>query len=639
MATSALIPNFSFDQAQGTSSGQAPGSKPFMTPWLDYSTTTVPDNHELVMWWAQYLWLTDGNFRTAMERVAAHFMTVIEFPDLEPDEENTWKDLFLNDMNYRRELLACAHDFLCYGNLFVTPYLPFKRFVRCQNCKLEQPIDRVGYNLSFSSNKPYLHWARHTECPRCSNRQNYEVFDRRDKDLSRVKLNRYDPSDIELAQNRFSLRKEFYWRIPEEVRRDIQSRARIHIDDTPMEVLEAVAVGGRLKFDDDMMLHADEPIISGVRSRGWGIPRSISNFRTAWLQQLTNKMDQAISIDYTMGIRMLSPTPTPGGDDPMQTHGMEEFVQRLQHIVQYHRNNPASYHTSPYPVQYQFLGGEGQNLLPPDKLKFRHQEYMNQLGVPLEYHQMSLQVQAAPMALRLFESYWQAIPAFYNRVLDWLVSLLSRVYSLDSTAVVMQKTTIADDMERKAVLLQLMSANQLSPQTALQPFGIDAHEEVKRVMRHQDYVARVQSEFEEKEMQRQEMGALRGMTQQMGPMQLQEQQMMQQAQAQGGVPGGVADPMAAGAAAAGGMGGMPMGGMPGPTSQTPTSLQQMSEQAATIAQQLYLMDDYGRKQELRALREGNKDLHALVMQNLDELRSQGRSQGEQMLRSQAAGMM
>lgn len=635
MATNALIPNFSFSQSDGAGRS-SPDNKPFMTPWLDYATTAVPDNHELVMWWAQYLWLTDGNFRTAMERVAAHFMTVIEFPDLEPDEESTWKDLFLNDMNYRRELLACAHDFLAYGNLFVSIYLPFKRFARCQGCGLEQPIDRVGYNLRFSSSAPYVHWGRHTECPRCGNRSDYTVFDRRDKDLSRIRLNRYDPSDIELAQNRFSLRKEFYWRIPAETRRDIESRARIHIDDTPMEVLEAVAVGGRLKFNDEMMLHADEPMISGVRTRGWGVPRSISNFRTAWLMQLTNKMDQAVAIDYTLGLRLLSPTPTPGGTDPMQEHGGERFVQHLQTMIQYHRNNPTSYHTAPYPVQYQFMGGEGQNLLPPDKLKFRHQEYLNQLGVPLEYHQMSLQVQAAPMALRLFESYWQSIPAFYNRVLDWIVTLLSRVYSLDSTAVVMQKTTIADDMERKAVLLQLMSANQLSPQTALQPFGIDAHEEVKRVMRHQDYVARVQSEFEEKEVQRQEMGALRGMTQQAGPMALQEQQMMQQAQ--GAAPGAV-DPMAAGAAAAAGMGGMPMGGMPGPTSQTPTSLQQMSEQAATIAQQLYLMDDYSRKQELRALREGNKDLHALVMQNLEDLRSQGRSQGEQMLRSQAAGMM
>lgn len=603
----------------------SPNAKPFVTPWLDYATVAVPDNHELVMWWAQYMWLTDGNYRTAMERVASHFMTTLEFPDLEPDEESAWKDLFLNHLNYRRELTPTAHDLLCYGNSFVSLYLPFKRFMRCKTCNVEQPIDRVDYRLEYRIHDPYVVWHRTRNCFRCNDGAPYEVIDRRDPDLSRVRLNRYDPADIELAQNAFSLRKDIFWKIPEETRRDLLSKSRIHIDDTPLEVLEAVAVGGRLRFDEDMILHQDEQTISGVRTRGWGIPRSISNFRTAWLQQLTNKLDQAVAIDYTMGMRVISPSPTPGGQDPMVTTGMENFASRINNMVQTHRNNPTTYHTSPYPLEYQFLGGEGAQLLPPEKLKFRQQEYLSQLGVPLEYHQMSMQTQAAPMALRLFEAYWQSIPALYNRILDWITDILSKAYGLESTTVVMQKTTIADDMERKAVLLQLMSANQLSPDTALQPFGVDAHEEVKKVLRHQDYVARIQQEYDEREMKRQEMGALRGMTMQPTPSTMAEQQMA--AQQGGGAPPPPGMPM----------GGVPTGGM-AQQQQNPQTLMGMSDQAEQIAQQLVGIDDYTRKQELKALREGNKDLHALVMQNLEDIRGEARSQGGQMLLQQAAPM-
>ncbi len=610
----------------GVSSGGS--SKPLITPWLDFSTVAVPDNHELVMWWAQYLWISDGNYRTAMERVGCHFLTVLEFPDLEPDEESAFKDLFTTHIDYRRELLGCAYDYLTFGNSFVSLYMPFKRFVRCSKCRLEQPLSEVDYHLDFNSvGRERLAWRRVRACPKCGNMDAYQVFDRRDADLSRLRLNRYDPADIELAQNRFSLRKEFFWRIPEETRRDILSRSRIHIDDTPLEVLEAVAVNGRLRFDDDMMLHQSEVQISGLRTNGWGIPRSIANFRTAWLQQLTNKQDQAVAIDYTLGMRVISPTPTPGGMDPMVTTGMENFAPRVQAMVTQQRNNPVGYHVSPYPLQYQFLGGEGANLFPYEKLKFRHQEYLNQLGVPLEYHQMNLSTQAAPMALRLFEAYWQGIPSFYNKILDWIVTNVSRAFALTPTSVKMQKTTIADDMERKGALIQLMSANQLSPQTALQPFGIDAHDEVKRVMSHQDYVARIQAEYDERARKQEEMGILKGMVQQPTPSQLAQQQQMAQ---QGGAP---MDPMAAGAAAAGGMGGMPSGGMPGPQSQSPTSLQRLSEQADQIAQQLVVMDEYSRKQELRSLREGNKDLHGLVRQRMEQIRGQARSQGGQMLLS------
>ncbi len=602
------------------SAGNGSG-KPFMSPWLDFTTVAVPDNHNLVMWWAQYLWLSDGNFRTAMERVAAHFITSIEFPDLDANEESSWRELFLTYINYRLELQACAHDYLCYGNSFVSLYLPFKRFFRCTGCKSEQPIDEVDYRLDFLQAKPYLKWNRINSCERCGNHEPYEMFDRRDPDLARIRLNRYDPNDMEIGYNRFSQKKDFYWRLPNDVRTDILSGARIHIDDTPEEVLQVVACNGRLRFDEDMLLHQGETMISGIPARGWGIPRSISNFRTAWLQQLNNKMDQAIAIDYTMGMRLISPAPTPGGQDPMVTHSMEQFVSRVGQICQNHRNNPTGYYTIPYPMNYQFIGAEGANMLPPEKLKFRQGEYLNQLGVPLEYHQMNLSTQAAPMALRLFEAYWQSIPTFYNRILDWVVKLLSRVYGLDSTSVKMEKTTIADDFERKNILLQLMAANQLSPQTALQPFGINAQDEAKKVYQYQQFIQRVQEEFAERDSARAEMGALRGITAAPSPSSMAAAQ--QQQAAAPGVPGGGSGGGAAAGGAPGGAGG-----------QAPSSLQGMSEQAQQIAQQLVTMPEADRRTQLKDIRESNKDLHALVTADLEQLRTQASSQGKQMILSQ-----
>ena len=78
------------------------------------------------------------------------------------------------------------------------------------------------------------------------------------------------------------------------------------------------------------------------------------------------------------------------------------------------------------------------------------------------------------------------------------------------------------------------------------------------------------------------------------------------------------------------MGGVPMGGMPGAGQQGQT-LTGMAEQAEMMAQQLATMPEYDRKTQLRGLRESNKALHALVMQALDDVRNEARSQGQQML--------
>ena len=584
-------------------------------PWLDYASTVVPTNHELILWWAQYLWLTDGNFRTAFQRVAEHFITTVEFPELDEDEESEFKDLFFKHLNYRRELKAAGDDFLAYGNVFISIYLPFNRHLACKKCAFEQPIKHLLYTVELDS-KHGVTWKRKKPCPVCGDIQDFDLKDRKDPDISKVRLVRYSPFEIEIAMNHFSQRKDIFWKLPNDVRSDIQSKARIHIEDTPIEVLEAVARNGRLLFDPDMVFHCDETIVSGMRTRGWGLPRSVSNFRAAWLQQTINRADQAIAADYTLGIRMISPSQQ-AVVDPMLSEGMDSFVAGIQNIINTHRTEPMSYHTAPYPVNYQFMGGEGKDLLPADKLKFRQQEFLNQCNIPLEYHQMTLSTQAAPMALRLFEAAWASIPSMYTSVLQWIARAVARNFGLEETEVQVQRSTIADDQERKNILMQLMSANQISPQTALAPLGIEAAKEARKTFKYQDFIAKLTQEQQDKQMKDQEMGAVSALTGQPTP------SMMMQQQQQAGGAGGAPPPGTP-------QGGAPAGGVPGQGAQGGT-LQQMADQAEQIATQLVQMPEFDRKAQLKALREGNKDLHALVTSKMTELRRSAASQGQQQL--------
>ncbi len=594
----------------GTLTGTGKNTR-FQIPWLDYGSTAVPDSHEMILWWALYLWLCDGNYRQAFQRVADHFITTIQFPELESDEENAYKDLFLKHLNYRRELKACADDYLCFGNLFVWLYLPFIRTLICRQCGTERTIKtmRGKYDLQFHDTG--VMWTRKESCPKCHDHRPYICKDRADPDISRVRLNRLSPFNVQMAMNPFSQRKEIYWKIPNKIREDVRSKVPIYIEDSPLEFLEAVAMNGDIKFDAESVLHCDETSVSGLETNGWGVPRAISNFRAAWLQQTTNRADQAIALDYTLGMRIFSPAESSGQKDPMQTAGMQKFVQNMAKIIDVHRNDPATFHTAPYPLNYQFCGGEGENLLPPDKLKFRHQEFLNQLGIPLEYHQMNLTTQAAPMALRLFEAAWQGMPALYNQILAWMVKVTARRFGHEETPVVMQRTTIADDAIRKQVLIQLMAANQISPQTALEAFGIDSSDEAKKVFKHQDAVAKLQKEHDEKAQEEQEMAATSMLTAAPTPSAMAAQA---QGQQQGAQPG---------------MGGVG-GGIPA-APQGSSTIQGMSDQAEQIATQLASMQDYDRKQQLTALRESNPDLHALVKAKLEKVRSQAASQGQQML--------
>jgi hypothetical protein len=589
-------------------------------PWLDYATAAMPNDHNTILWWAQYLWMSNDTFRQALSRVGQHFITDLSFPDLEPDEESELKEFFTQHLDYRVELAQAADNFLGYGNVFISLFLPFRRFLRCRGCSSMHQIGRVPYKLTLRATAPYVIWQRRQACPVCGNNDAFTCVDLKDPDLSRVKLVFYSPFEIEMAYNRVSRRKEFWWKIPEDDRRDILSGAPIFVETTPADVLEAVARNGNVAFDDGNMLHLAENVLSGIKNRGWGIPRTIASFRTAWLHQVTNKADQAIAMDYTLGMRIMSPAQTAGGVDPMQSHALENFASKMQSMINAHRVDPTRYHTAPYPINYQFMGGEGATLILADKLKFRQQEFLNGLGVPLEYHQMSLQVQAAPMALRLFEASWQIIPTLYGKILDWTKDKLVKNYSLKPTKIILQRTTIADDMTRKQVLTQLMAGNQISPQTALEVYGVDARDEVQKVFKHQDYVAKVQREYEEKNQAQQEMGATQALTGMPTPSSM-ANNMQAQAQ-QGAPPPGTP------------MGGVPSSGASLAGGQSSNTLTGMSQQAEQMAQQLVSMPEYERKQQLRGIRESNKDMHALVTAAMDKIRRGAASQGQQMLLQQ-----
>ncbi len=160
-----------------------------------------------------------------------------------------------------------------------------------------------------------------------------------------------------------------------------------------------------------------------------------------------------------------------------------------------------------------------------------------------------------------------------------------------------------------------MSANQVSPETALEPLGINAGDEVKKVFKHQKLVAKEQEKADEEAQEDQEMATAKQLNAAPGPSSLAQQQ---QAGAQA-------------AQTAGGMGGMPGMGGPGGGGQSSTTIQGMSDQADQIAGQLVSMPEYDRKQQLKSIRESNKDLHSLVTSKMEKIRQQAASQGQQQM--------
>ena len=561
--------------------------------------------------------MVNGDYAQSMRMVAAYFLTEIDFGDLADEEEESYKSFYEESLQWRLEAEGVGQDFLCYGEVINTLYIPIRRSLRCPQCGFEEPIEQADYEWAN------YEFVRKHPCKSCGAVGGaLHRVDRKDQDMSKVRVVRWNSHYIDIAYNPISQRRVVYLRIPQGIKRDIQRGIPVMLRDVPWEFVECVRLNVDLEFDEDAVFYSDMRTITGVMENGRGLPRSMHNYRLFWHIQTLNRTDQAIAIDYITGPRIWSPAPTGSAagqaimTDPTLNRGGSDFVAHMNGILNQQKVDPTRHYTAPHPVEYQFAGGEGKAISPFEMINFRKEELLHSSGVPVEFYKLNLQSQGAPLMLRLFESMWVCLPAMYNSWLQWIGSQLVQHYQLEETRISLTPTHIADDLERKQALLSLMAGNQISPQTALAPFGIkNIRDEIKKVFEHQMVMAEEEMNFQEEMAKKQEQGVL-GQTSA-----LPTPSMM----AQGGM-GAVGGAMLGGMPPAGGAG---AGGMPpaGGAAGGDGSMAGLEMQAQQIAEQLVALPYEQRRPQLTELSRSNPTLHALVKSKLEDIRSQAKNEG------------
>ena len=206
-----------------------------------------------------------------------------------------------------------------------------------------------------------------------------------------------------------------------------------------------------------------------------------------------------------------------------------------------------------------------------------------------------------------------------NEMINWTFQRVSKLKNWENLKGRLQPVTMADDVEKKHIQLQLAAGQQISRQTALAPFGINFRDEIKRVLEEEQYTQEQMARFQEEMSQKQQLqqtfaqGA-QGMQPGMQPGMPGQPQPGMPGQPQPGMqPGMPGQPMPAGGAPPPGGGGV-----------TPDDMMLQAEQ---MAQQLLGMPYEMRKSELLKIKKSNETLHALIISKMESIRQQAKTEG------------
>lgn len=473
----------------------------FPNPFRDMASASMPTQFRTALHWCQYVFSVFGTYRMAIERTIAYFITSLKIENASDDEAEKWEK-FLNDtLDILSVCQAVLRDRFCYGNAFASIIAPFQRWLTCPRCGLSVPFREVYENTStFSFEWKLPHFI--ATCPQCKTGRGYrgpwQVDDRDDNFERSLRVKQWSPHEIEIVHDLYSGKSNYFWRIPEVYKQQIRRGLRLHLENAPMEILEAVANDSLFRFYDDAIFHMKEPTLAGFVNLGWGIPRMLYHFRQIWHVQVLKRQNEAIALGYVVPWQIIAPAPMRstgmGGEigfDPLTMTSGHTFVSAVESMIRRRRRDPLAVMVLPYPVQYQLLGGEAKQLAPHDLMALAHEQLLNEAGVPVELYQGTLQAQPAPVALRLYESTFRDVVNDANRFLQWVTSRAAMLLSWENVDVSLKRVTLADDLERQMLAAQLMMSGKISDSAVLDSLGLSFREEELRKVEEAQYRARV----------------------------------------------------------------------------------------------------------------------------------------------------
>jgi hypothetical protein len=445
---------------------------------------------------------------------------------------------------------------------------------------------------------------------------------------------RYDP----VRDNR-----DYLWRIPEDYRLQVRRGDPQILETVPWEIVEAIAANGFLLFDKGAIYHMYEPTLSGVRARGWGISRTLVNFRHAWYCQVLHRYNEAIALDYVIPFRVLTPQPQssslPEAGDPLMNMDLGGLRGQVQGMLRKHRKDPAAWHFLSTPIQYQALGGEAKNLAPTDLLESGINNLLNGFGMPAELYRGTLNLQAALPAIRLFESSWYYLVHCMNGFLRKTTQDIGDAFGWEPAVCKLIKPSILDDVQLIMSKMQLMQSQQVSQTGVLRSLGLDFKDEQRQIMQEQRFTQEEQAKMQEDMDQS-------SLMEQMAPPVTDQLAQQGQQGAEGQAPPGYGQPPAPGQ----GGGQAPPQGAAGMAAQgmslaTPTSPNQkvtpqdLQAKAQTLADQFLAMPESQRQSEMTKLKSQDPVIHSLVKQTIGNIRQQAQTAGARSIMQQQYGVM
>lgn len=478
----------------GADPNQAFVTRNYPHSFFDISSKYIPTTAKEMYRWAQYVFTINPTFAQVIRKMASYVTTDLVYQCKDQAVRATWKDMLDGTLKYRRHVKRLLLDYFTYGNAFTRFIYPKMRMLECPKCSSTQQLAAMDYTFEG--------FRFHAKCPKCGYRGAFEVFDEPTRNRSQIKLIRIDPRFIQPIYEPVTESIEFLYAVPRQLQNRLmegsrrKSKIQSILENVPLEVIAAVEKNQLIRFPAGSIYHFKWDSISRDDNSLGDIP-FMPVFKTVWLYHTLWRAQEAVSLEHILPWTMMSPATTGGGMDPIANIRLDKWAGFMREAINRWRRDPNFIAITPFPVTAVQVRGDAKGLDNWQGLEHLSESISGGMGVPLSFMKGGSTYSGGSVELRVLENEFIGIVSQLNEfITEFVKPKLMHFYQFSAADIHHEDFKMADDIQRRQLLLALRQSGNVSERTVAAELGFDYDLEQQRIEDEMIKKARIQRTIE-----------------------------------------------------------------------------------------------------------------------------------------------
>src|SRR5579859_389323 len=457
----------------------------YPSPFFDISQTYMPPTVKELFRWCQYFYYKEPMFASVITKIAEYPVTDLVYNAESKHVRDGWKEILEDILNLKAFLIECRLDEGCYGNCFVSMNFPFNRWIKCKKCGRAHRLSDPDFAYKL------VNFEFQFRCAGCDAYATGEIHDVPIKDKHRINFVRWDPKNIDLHYNPITGKTRYRYKIPNKVRRAVQEGTREILVDIPKVFFDALKLRRDIALSDQNLFHFKRPTLA-EQDMGWGKPLMIHSMSRMFYLHVLRRAQEAIALQRSLPLEFIFPQANADAS-PYQHVNLGNWQMTVQEEIRKWRVDPNYISVVAVPLGFERLGGDGRALLLGPEIEVTNKEITGGMGVPIEFVFGGLSWSGSSVSLRMLENHFLLDRRLMLRFVNWVKDRVRLYLDLPNVKISFTDFKMADDVQRKQLVIQLNAANKISDHTLLMELGFDYDGEQKAVQRETEDRNRIQA--------------------------------------------------------------------------------------------------------------------------------------------------